>query len=635
MDENGAVVAGPVDAVTGDTVAVAGVTPTTGYALVKFTDTVTFKTGRHVYTLKGKIPSGWANGATVNMFTTPSADWSSITGQTTGNTISLTGQAVFSMNQMTVKGAALAVNISAQPSAQNVVKGIQNFVLANYVLDATQSGEDIRLSAMPVSIDAVGYSSTVTITDLTGCALWDGSTQLNTGSRVKNTVIDTTAMTFSFDNSLTVPKGTSKILSLSCNIASGATATSYQALYDNTEGDWSVTGVTSGNSVTIAAGTLSISASSAAIMTVQTGSFTASVDSSTVATTTVAGGSTGVNMGTVKFRASNEAVTLNKVALKLTNVGQATDVTTAYIYNGSQQVGSVIFPQGANAIATSTLSIPVNLAKDTDVLLTIKADLAPIGTGLSGTEGQPIAIDVLNAEGTGQASGTTFNTGARTPGTYGVRMFKSFPTVTSDSSLGGSGVADGHLMRFKITANAAGQVGINQLSFTIATSGAAVTNTIVSSAKLNVFSDSGYSQAVGGNYGSATGQFGQTNGTSNGNQLASPATVVFRSVTNPLEIPAGTTYYFQLDATVSSVTTGSSVTTTLLGDAAYIASAHLGAFQVSSTTGAQADSNARFIWSGNATSTATLAGGANDLDWANGFSILGLPSGGFSYTRSN
>src|SRR3989338_1247066 len=63
VDENGAVVAGPVN----------------GVALaskVTFTDTVTFPAGRHVYTLKGQIGTDFANGDTLQASTTPSTDWS-------------------------------------------------------------------------------------------------------------------------------------------------------------------------------------------------------------------------------------------------------------------------------------------------------------------------------------------------------------------------------------------------------------------------------------------------------------------------------------------------------------------------------------------------------------------------------
>src|SRR3989344_7321146 len=96
-------------------------------------------------------------------------------------------------------------------------------------------------------------------------------------------------------------------------------------------------------------------------MTVGSGSFAVTVDSSSFASTTVAGGTAGVDMGVLKFRATNEDVTLTKVGLKLT-LGTASHVTSASIYNSSNQlVGTVTFPQGSLAVATSTLSVPVTL----------------------------------------------------------------------------------------------------------------------------------------------------------------------------------------------------------------------------------------------------------------------------------
>jgi hypothetical protein len=626
VDENGAVVAGPVDATVGDGSVHGGQTTlSSAYSLVHFSDTVTFKTGRHVYTVKGKIPSAWANGVTLNVYTKPSTDWTNVTGQTTGNSVDLSGQSTaFTMNQMTVKGAALQVNVSAQPAAQNLVGGVQNFVLANYQLDATQSGEDVRLSSFPVKIDATVLATDGSVSDLTGCQLWDGTTALNTGSRVKNTIVDTTAMTFSFDNSLTVAKGTSKTLALSCNVASSPSQATYQALADSTSGDYSLTGLTSGNSVTPTFGT-----GNGGLMTVQTGSFAASVDSSSFASTTVAGGTNGVNIGKIKFRATNEDVNLTKVGLKLT-VGSASNIGTVYLYNAAgQQVGSVVFPQGTNPTATSTLSTAVPLARDTDVVLTIKADIAAIGTGMSGVEGAPIVINAISAEGNGLSSGNTLAIGNISTGVAGVRAFRSFPTVAQDT-LSSTGVADGKLMRFKVTADSHGNISLYQLTFTLATSSFG-TGGGVSSVQLFAYSDASYSQLVQTTIGASTGQFGATNGTTGGTTLTSAPTLVFRATTNALPVSAGQTVYLELKGTVSSASTGTSVTTTLLGDSAYLTSAHLfdSSTFVSSTTGAIAD-GARFIWSGNATSTPTIA---SDTDWANGFSILNLPAGGFSTTR--
>ena len=615
VDENGAVVAGPVDAALGDGSTTYGgqASPATSYAAIKFTDTVTFATGRHVYTLKGKIPSAWANGTTVNIFTKPSVDWTNVTGQTTGNSVSLSGQSTaFTLNQMTVKGAALAVNMAAQPAAQNIVRGTQNFVLATYQLDATQSGEDIRLSSMPIKI------TSSPATDLTGCAVWDGSTQLNTGSRVVNSFTSATAFTLSFDNSLSVPKGTMKTLSLSCNVSTGGTASTYQATADTTTTDWSVTGVTSGNSVTPTFGS-----GNGGLMTVQTGSFTVAVDTSTPNYGVVAAGTTGVNMGIVKFRASNEDVNLTKVGFIFTGSATASDIGTVGLYQGSTLLGTVVFPQGSTATATTTLNTPLKLTKDTDILLTLKADMAAIGTGQSGSEGMLVKIDPTNAEGTGLSSGSTLQYGGVTAAVNGSRTFKSYPTVVLDT-LGATGLVDGKLMRFKITASPSGPVGISQMKFTLATSTFA-TGGGVSSVYLKVYTDPSYSLPASTVAGSGIFDTGAKSVFVGG----SPTTLTFSAQTNPLEIPASSSYYFELTGSISGSQAGATVASTLLGDSSYPTTVLTSGYYVA--TSSIVASNFNFVWSGNATSTAAMTA----VDWSSGYGLLNLPSGGIIQTRSN
>jgi len=404
VDENGNVVAGLVDAILGGSVAAGGATPSsTSYGTLHFTDTVTFPVGMHTYTLKGKIPSTFANGTTVTLYTNPVADWTSVTGSNSGNTISLTGLGTFSMNQMTVKAANLTVNVSTQPTSQSVVAGAQNLVLANFQLDASQSGEDIRISSLPIDI-------TGNVGDLTGCEIWNGSTVLNT--TVVNSLTSATPKVISFQNSLTIPKGTIMTLSLTCNVSSGASGSNnYQELSPSTIGNsnYTVTGVTSGNSVTTTGGSLTLGTGVGGVMTVNTGSLTESIDSQSPSYALVAGGSTGVTMSVIRLRATNEPINLTKLGLKLTSTNAgAGDVTNVYLYNGSTLVGTDTFT-GANTTATSTFLSPLALQANVDTYLTVKADLASIGTNQSGTEGKQVAIDALNAQGTGQSSGATIN----------------------------------------------------------------------------------------------------------------------------------------------------------------------------------------------------------------------------------
>jgi hypothetical protein len=97
---------------------------------------------------------------------------------------------------------------------------------------------------------------------------------------------------------------------------------------------------------------------------------------------------------------------------------------------------------------------------------------------------------------------------------------------------------------------------------------------------------------------------------------------------SPLQIPAGSTYYFEVRGTVAGVASGYSLTTTVEGDSAYASLASGVMMGLEATI--EADSNDDFIWSPNATTTSGVA----HIDWANGYQISGLPSSGLSDTLS-
>ncbi|MEQ1499964.1 MAG: peptidoglycan-binding protein [Parcubacteria group bacterium] len=91
VNEKGTVVAGPV---TGNT----NVTEQT----FTFSDNVVFSAGRHIYAIKGTIPS--TSTTTIQLRTTPST-WLSSVSQITGNSVVIsTGQ--FTMSQMTVRSSS-------------------------------------------------------------------------------------------------------------------------------------------------------------------------------------------------------------------------------------------------------------------------------------------------------------------------------------------------------------------------------------------------------------------------------------------------------------------------------------------------------------------------------------------------
>jgi excinuclease ABC subunit A len=159
---------------------------------------------------------------------------------------------------MTVRAAALDIRVSATPAAQSIVAGAQGFTFSNFQFDASQSGEDVRFSSIPLSL-----SASVSASHVNSCQLFDGSVALNTGSNVVNPSA-TGNNTFTLDQSLVVTKGTVKTLALKCNVTSAASGTLAWGL---SSPSITVTGVTSSNDVSE-----TVTNAAGSTMTVGTGS---------------------------------------------------------------------------------------------------------------------------------------------------------------------------------------------------------------------------------------------------------------------------------------------------------------------------------------------------------------------------
>jgi len=600
VDENGTVVAGPVDIAA-------------SAATVTFTDTITFAVGKKTYTLKGKVGTEFENNQTIAASTTPSTDWTTVTGQTTGNSITPSPTSAITANTMTVKSAVTTISVSATPASQTVVAGAQSYAFANVQFDATASGEDIKFSTVPLTFTNGGTASYIT-----GCTLYDGSMALNTGG---NTVTNPTATpTFTLDSNLTIPKGTVKTVALKCNIAGSATTSSTFLFGIPAAASWSGTGVTSSQSATITA-----TAASSGTMTIGAGSFTVALDSSSPSYYLAAANTTGNTAAILKFHANNEAIDLQKVSLQLTNPSASSspnDIVKVTLWDGSTQVGEAIFT-GSNRNATSTLTTTVTIPKDGDKLITVKTDLAEISSTGIGTQGAFVAVDYDGADstgtqGVGSSSGGTVNQGSTSDtASSGFRMFKSHPTVAK-VSVPTNTLSNGtmSLARFKITANSTGDVGLYKFTIRIST-----TTATVSSVNAYAYTDSGFSSAISG-VGSAgkllnTDLNMTTLWASASTQLEIyPQTTAAASTT--VQISAGQSRYFDITATIAGATTGASVSTQVEGDAAYASSATLMSFYNTLDT----DTHNDFIWSPNATTSSTLL----HRDWSNGYGVSGLPS---------
>ena len=653
VDSSGKVVAGPVDGAAADSSNTTG----SGHGSVVFSSTVTFPIGENVYILKGKVGTDIDNNSTINASTTPSADWATVTGGVSGNTVTPSPTSAVTLNTMTVKTGALAISVSSVPIAQTVIAGANQFLFANYILDATASGEDIRVTSLPVD-----YSGESTPTHLTACTMYDGSTAVNDP---KDPSANASSTSFTFKGTgITVPKGTAKTLALKCNVSSAATKFFFwglDATLDDTSTTYTgATGLTSGQTITE-----TVTGSSGQKMTSSTGgTLVVSEDVGTPAYAIVSPGQE-VELARYRFEATNEDIDVKRIAMELTNdlsnesfASSSPDAlvdrkVTLWTTTGTQ-IGEAQFAATAGVgntyYATSSLiaTSAFKVGRDNYKVMVVKGVIAGITTaGPRTASGDLIKVDwdanalglANGTYGTGLASGSNITPSGTESTVDGVRVMKAYPTISRTGITQPTVLTNGDLplLRWSVKANN-GDVALAQFTLRVATTSTSVT-------ELNVFAftDSGFSTPVSGI--SSGGKLMYTNLFSTAAQQASYAYGPANSdlpigVTNSagtasttLQIPSGSTYYFEARATLADTgTAGDSITTQLQGDSTSFSNqsnvtSQMGQAQVANTSVASTtvftfvDND--FIWSPNSTTTVTSL---LNLDFTNGYGVVGLPS---------
>ncbi|MDD5430702.1 MAG: peptidoglycan-binding domain-containing protein, partial [Candidatus Pacebacteria bacterium] len=654
VKEDGTVVAGPVDP-TG--------TGTTG--TITFTDTITFPVGTTNLKLLAKMSTDIGNGHTINASTSPQTQWTSATGQTTGKTITIAPNSMLAGQTMTVKGPALTISVSSVPIAQTVIGG-NTTEFARYILDTSASGEDIRLVSLPIAYDQTGGAAT----DVSNCQLYDGTASLTTGSNVKNPTAVSSSTAFTFDGTgLVISKGSSKTLTLKCDLKAAAAGTYYWG-YDS-DASPSPTGVTSGQSVAAADLVENDSVGQRMTSTTQ-GSMTVALDSGSPSYAVAAPGQT-VELARIKYTATNEDVKIRQVALQLTGGASNTPVDLTYqtvtlnTVDGVQ-IGTAVFSSGDTATSSQIADGAFTVAKDGYKVLVIKGTIAGISaSGPLTASGDLIKVDYDGDNvgtdgnyGVGSSSGSNISGTATDTASSGARIMKSYPTFANIAlSTAEKVLVEGDaktLYKFSVTANN-GDIALYKLAFSVSSSSVKATT---SKFALYAFTDSamttGDSTAagVGGlvNFGSCYNGLGDnyssTTSPTSG-QLRHPGTLGTGSMgvdivpdktgcntgTTTMVIASGQTRYFKLVGSVSALAasgTSESIQVRLDGDAAFpVNSANLmqKAANINSAraAGIDNDTNNKFIWSPRSTSTAASI---NDLDWTNGYGLSGLPGTGMT-----
>lgn len=352
-----------------------------------------------------------------------------------------------------VKGDLTNTVNSATPAAANVAKNTTAVTFAKF--DLTATGEDVIATAWTVKAYNTSNGSTttaVTTGDITNMKLMDGTTQL--GSTVTNP--SSGVGTFSF--ALTIPKNSTKTLSVIADVPTGTTA-SYlwvKAL----AADVTNSGAASGASI-VATGDVS-----GKVMTVLAPTLTVGAASTPVATATVVNSSS-VTVGSIVLTAGTaEDVRVSSIKI---SADDSTAISTTSAANTSWNTFKLM--QGATQIGTtknltdgtpdSALfdGLSVNIPKGTSVTLDIKANA--VGSATAWYFGVLAAGDVVSA---GVSSNTSITaTLLATPVVSTAQTLTTAGTLTtavasdkpsaSQISVGTAGTTGVEFSRFTFTAN--------------------------------------------------------------------------------------------------------------------------------------------------------------------------------------
>lgn len=649
---DGTVLSGPVNGTDGDTSARLTLDGTRdGYAT--FSGTVTFPVGTTVVLAKGNLNTDFDSSHTFTAgFDTPDSHVSSITGSVTGNSITASPTTEVYANTMTVKAGSLAVRVAGTPVAQNVVRGITGYTFANYELDASASGEDIRITSVELEQNVNDAANDNAVS---GMQLFDGTTALNTGTNVKdpNGGATTNIYAFTLNNPLVVTKGTTKTIALKGNIQATATGGGWQEWgLSGTDGseDISATGVSTGNDISE-----TVTGADGQRMTiVASGQYSVALDAGTPSSKLVAANTTGNIMTTLRFKATAEPINIVKVKLFLRNASSTgKDAANVYLWDGATLLASGTFPNysggaaGSGNTASTTFTLSPNLAipADGEKVLTVKVDIAEIKTTSTiATAGDILSVDYHGDTssdsnyGLGASSGATISNYSASTAQEGHYIYRSVPTI-AQITLPATTLTNGTmtLSKFSVAADAKGDIDLYKFSFKIATSDGTTGHVAITNLSLIDVTESSEKTLY-----ASTTNFYSDSWTNQGNEdvaefvlLVDPGTPG-TSATTTRTVAAGTTKKFELRGSVSGAQTGASITTQLEGDSAVVALAP-GSLGVrayvldgnigNGTTGMTGDPNDDFIWSDwKDTDHSTSALGANTTDFYNGYLVSGLPS---------
>ncbi|TAK57249.1 peptidoglycan-binding protein [Patescibacteria group bacterium] len=509
----------------------------------------------------------------------------------------------------TVSSAALTLTKYSGYGNQTMIGGTNNARLGSFTL-SSGSTEGVNVNTITVTLSTNESGS---VTDL---VLKD-----NVTGATLATAKATPSTSNSYSVNFVVPLSSTKTIDVYGNIKSGADSGPWIAAVDGSgTGAVTATSVTFGNSSTATLQTI----------TIGSGTLTVAVNTgSTPDTKTVIAGSTQQKVGSFRFTAQNSPFTVQEVKVKVP-ANAATSVSNVVLKykneNGVEQSASqaLTLSSGAQTHATATFTglsayIPQNTDRDIDVYVdvaTIEAG-ASTGAAITATLDANEGFKAIDSAGTSDTSLNSSDLGsADTSGKGTLYVRKSVPTleaVALDTTtlLAGSNVAIG---RVKITANSAGDIGWQKLSFTVNKTAAITLGATTTLALYNMASNT----QIAGTFGTTTGDL---LGGNDSLQNSTSGNLTFVA-TNEEQIAAGSSITYELRTTVGGLASGSnSVSVSIANPTTSITTG------TASAVGVTMAATPSFTWTDR--SSSSVSGGTvhsvSTSDWTNDYLVKTLP----------
>lgn len=394
---------------------------------IVFTDAYTVPVGTNVYTVRANISSSAVAGEKVTVSMAAGHTHGIVAkGATSGKTTYTTSSgttvppsAVVTANQLTIQGPALAVVTAATPIAGSVVVNAQDQVFAYIDLNASSSGEDLKVTSVKVT-DTLGGGALV-YTGLSNLELWGDADNSDSNSTVaklatsNSTATNAATTTFTFLVPLKIKKGTISRLTLKADVGSnwdtdgGTVADTHTFKVANTAEDVVVVGYTTGSAFTE---TYSGSGQAQTVRSV--GTLKVEVGADRPQAAQYVAGTTGNEVMTYKFTSSYEPIDVTDFYIATTGANAKADIAAVKLYVNGTQIGvtnGYVLDNGGDAhivLDTGTFVVP----KDGSSTLSVKIDLSPKAEL---TSGDTLEIGLGDATGVDTTWGVN---GAYAAGSY-------------------------------------------------------------------------------------------------------------------------------------------------------------------------------------------------------------------------